>query len=1422
MADQATDQSILYKAIPTSIGLTKIQLAMTTGVDLILSTIGYGDGGGAPIVPDPDQTSLVNQIGSTDIIGTEIDTETNVTWYSGVIEAGVATGTLREIGLFDSDGNLCFVGNVPDIILPEPAEGVAINVPIQLGVKNYYSRYISIQTNIKVIEQIEGSGGYSLFDLVQKDHILSYEESEGFALQGTYVYKDGITGERYGYPDFIQTCIDEKNSEDTVIRRIPLGENTITGYVNPNGHVYYDIVDKAKVDAYYEQYGVAWFWGIDEENETVFLPRNSYFFKSSSIDPGIFNPATLPSLAHNHNLSLDQAGEHSHTITIEARGSHTHTLDLKEDGLHSHGRGEMNITGTISGLSYDQADSKNGMSGAFSWIEGTVRKGAASGEKDRWANFNAKDGWIGNTSKDGLHTHDYTMSTDGSHSHPITVQSNGLHTHSGSAVSKEIVPASMVGDTVTPPSVNLLLYIVVGNVRRKFAMVVDQIVEEAIEAIEQAASDGVEEVEQEVETGKTELNNTLNSAKGEINDLAQEIEDHIASEVDAAKDYAEASEYWAEQSEYWAGISTQGQQQADWDQTDPTKVDYIKNKPQVDWTNLVYLNSAQTLTNKTIDASNNTISNLGFSSISQGVILTSLGEEIVSNTTLATSQAIWQAIKNIKILFNNLDPTLLVSVINDNTASMTTLATSQAIWQAIKSLPTSNMTVVTSITDSGGVSNNSLPTSLAVYTAILDAVNTGIVYESSKGLEISSSRNTTVNVRTSRDALVVASSYTGTQSQVGVITYNFTYVDSYDKLKTQTSITSSNPNLIVNCYYTGTQSQVGIITYNFTYVEDEYGSNYWAKDGVEIDLADYSVSVMGTPTDGDVITLTYTTTTDTIPAHWEDTSGTTINLASYYLSIVSGTPQPGDTIRLTYTTTNSIKVSINTEELKELLGINYVFQDGIISEDKLNTKILLSVSNPDLTVSSSYTGTESSIGTISNVLMYSNNQWIDYNTDLPVDLDDYDLSIVSGTPQEDDTITLDYITTNITAISSNIEFSSDFSVSKGLHTQVLLSVSNPDLTISSSYTGTESSIGTKYHQLTYDLKEAELTTTVSVSAPSNLQVDSTFSGHKSSAGTIIQHFLYTKETSLVTNTSVTCSNTDLQVDSTFTGHKSSAGTLLYSFTYRAYNVGSDIEYGWFLNDSDLVDLTNYDLEVTGTPQEGDVITLTYTTTEQTDYLGWVYLDNSSAHVDLDDYDLSIVSGTPQIGDSVIVTYVTTSDDTYQWVDENQQEVDLDDYDLSIISGTPQENDTISITYITTQGKVSVSVNKNNSPSVSGNSIATTKFARNLQTYQPYTTFTGGSISLQDDISIYVADSNIDSATTFTFSTSNLHYLTNSIFYTFELKFTLSTVSTLTFPSNIVWQDGQIPDFDTVGTYLIVFRTWDSGTTWVGNLQGYWA
>lgn len=138
MADQT------YIAIPTEVGLVKIQQAMYTESTLELTTMAYGDGGGEYYYPEPSQTSLRNELGVTAIQSMQVDTVIGVTWFYAIIGANLPSGTIREIGLYDKEGSLCFIANTPEIAKVPTEEGTLVDVPIELGIKNSYSEYITI------------------------------------------------------------------------------------------------------------------------------------------------------------------------------------------------------------------------------------------------------------------------------------------------------------------------------------------------------------------------------------------------------------------------------------------------------------------------------------------------------------------------------------------------------------------------------------------------------------------------------------------------------------------------------------------------------------------------------------------------------------------------------------------------------------------------------------------------------------------------------------------------------------------------------------------------------------------------------------------------------------------------------------------------------------------------------------------------------------------------------------------------------------------------------------------------------------------------------------------------------------------------------------------------------------------------------
>lgn len=70
-----------------------------------------------------------------------------------------------------------------------------------------------------------GGGGLNLFDIIHKDHILSYNEKFGLELLGEYVYKNAVAGTRYGYPDFYNKVVAEYNDPNNTDKEAYISSN---------------------------------------------------------------------------------------------------------------------------------------------------------------------------------------------------------------------------------------------------------------------------------------------------------------------------------------------------------------------------------------------------------------------------------------------------------------------------------------------------------------------------------------------------------------------------------------------------------------------------------------------------------------------------------------------------------------------------------------------------------------------------------------------------------------------------------------------------------------------------------------------------------------------------------------------------------------------------------------------------------------------------------------------------------------------------------------------------------------------------------------------------------------------------------------------------------------------------------------------
>lgn len=117
-----------FYAIPTNVGEAKLANALALSVPIALTQIAVGDGEGTGAqgtpLPDPEQTALLSEKRRAAINLLEQDpANANVLIAEQVIPENVGGWWIREMGLFDQDGDLIAVCNTPPTYKPVLSSG---------------------------------------------------------------------------------------------------------------------------------------------------------------------------------------------------------------------------------------------------------------------------------------------------------------------------------------------------------------------------------------------------------------------------------------------------------------------------------------------------------------------------------------------------------------------------------------------------------------------------------------------------------------------------------------------------------------------------------------------------------------------------------------------------------------------------------------------------------------------------------------------------------------------------------------------------------------------------------------------------------------------------------------------------------------------------------------------------------------------------------------------------------------------------------------------------------------------------------------------------------------------------------------------------------------------------------------------------
>ncbi|ANI16763.1 hypothetical protein A9C11_23570 [Pseudomonas citronellolis] len=115
-----------YSTVPTTIGQAKLANAVALGEPLKITHMAVGDGNGTIPEASPSRTQLVNEVRRAPVNAVETDSD-NPNWVvvEQILPPDVGGWWVRELGLYDEDGDLIAYGNYPETYKPLMSEGSA-------------------------------------------------------------------------------------------------------------------------------------------------------------------------------------------------------------------------------------------------------------------------------------------------------------------------------------------------------------------------------------------------------------------------------------------------------------------------------------------------------------------------------------------------------------------------------------------------------------------------------------------------------------------------------------------------------------------------------------------------------------------------------------------------------------------------------------------------------------------------------------------------------------------------------------------------------------------------------------------------------------------------------------------------------------------------------------------------------------------------------------------------------------------------------------------------------------------------------------------------------------------------------------------------------------------------------------------------
>lgn len=161
-----------YYSVVTDTGNNMMAALLAVGEKLSITEIAAGDGGGAYYQPDPEMTSLKNELWRGPIDSCEISSSSdNILIVKGIIPGEVGGFTIREMAIFAEGGEMIAIANTPSTPKVNIVDGIIneMSLAIEIALLNGSVINLLVDPHIVTATKVD-------IEMVKNDIYIALEE----------------------------------------------------------------------------------------------------------------------------------------------------------------------------------------------------------------------------------------------------------------------------------------------------------------------------------------------------------------------------------------------------------------------------------------------------------------------------------------------------------------------------------------------------------------------------------------------------------------------------------------------------------------------------------------------------------------------------------------------------------------------------------------------------------------------------------------------------------------------------------------------------------------------------------------------------------------------------------------------------------------------------------------------------------------------------------------------------------------------------------------------------------------------------------------------------------------------------------------------------------------------------------------------